>query len=653
MQWHDHDPGYRPDELTRVAVLEAEAGPARRELLECWRRQAADAGCRTWLLRCAPEQGGLWAGLAELIESAVAPIEHDAPGLVAAHGYEITLVLPRYRARLEVSRPLTDTVAPAEQTRNYPADRAYRSLHGLIDLLGDCHNLGDGRPWAIACDGFDRANKLVRRFFTELVRRQGEHIDLQLLVAAASGHGDEVAASFAASRCSGFRPNLAPQRGPYPDDPLVMEVRAVALEEQFEREGTLAECELPRLIDCWQRSNHPERALRWQVEAINAFNRVGLYEAALEYSDTVEANLDRLRHRDEWEFYLAVNGLFFTFVTLGQAERARRVLEDAVPYLGRSQLPRVFYLLAMLHVRFLDVKDFELADQYLHRALDLLPEADLPEHFRQFMTVFLMNGLALVRVRQRRPLDAVELCQTGLARLNRHLDPGEHRLHRSVLLYNIAQVYAQIGPDEAALDYFGQTLDMDPNYSEYYNDRGALLFRMGRLEEAERDYLDAVRLSPPYAEVHVNLGQCYRAMGRMDDAVSAYSRSLDLEPTSTLALAGRADAYTTLGITTEALADYDRALRLDPAQPMVLAGRAIIHYDEGRIWQALEDLDQAIVLAPALGELRQNRAVALLQVGQIDAAAEDLRAYVELCPDAEDRPAVELQLGSLLASATS
>ena len=111
---------------------------------------------------------------------------------------------------------------------------------------------------------------------------------------------------------------------------------------------------------------------------------------------------------------------------------------------------------------------------------------------------------------------AVELCRSGITRLNAHLSADKHRLHRSILVYNIAQVYTATGAYAEALEHYQSVMAMDPNYSEYYNDRGNLLLRLGRLEEARSDYLKAMELSPPYFEVLTNLGQCYRRMGAMN-----------------------------------------------------------------------------------------------------------------------------------------
>jgi tetratricopeptide (TPR) repeat protein len=652
MQWQTREPQYTPNDTGTAVVLESE--PVHRDAaLEKWLHQARDANAETWRLQCAPQIGGIWAGLADLVESLIARIQHDAPDLLVAYSYEISLVLPQYRHQLQVSRPLTDTASPEERTRNYPADRAYRSLHGLINLLGEWHSRSGGRPWAIACDNYDGANALVQRFFTELVRRRGHHLRLQLLVAVGPGQGDDIAAGFATTTVTeGFRPSWKAQRD-VAADPNEMTQRAAVLEAQVKGDETNHYVDLPRLIHYWQHSTQPARALRWRVVAVNVFNHLGLYEAAREHADEIEANLDAIAAEDSHQYLLAVNGLYFCWVTLGQAERARYMTENALGRLDRSALPRVYYLVAMLYARFLEPQDLTMAEDYLRNALDLVADAELPEDDRQFMTVFLMNGLALVRVRQHRPEEALALCQVGLDRLRQHLDPNQHRLHRSVLLYNIAQVYAQIGPFDQALDYFSQTMELDPNYSEYYNERGAVYYKMGRLREAEADFVAAIRLSPPYAEVWVNLGQCYRATGRMEEAVAAYSQALDLEPSSALARAGRADAHASLGRSREALDDYHEALLLDPSQPLVWAGRAVVYYEQRQIQEALDDLNRAVALAPDIGELRQNRAVALQDLGRAVDAAADLRSYLELCPDADDRAEVGRQLESLQLATAS
>ena len=647
MQWQRSKPQAWPDQ-PGVAVLEAEPGEARDGVVTEWLAEHKRAGATIRILPCRPQRGGIWAGVVDLIEGIVPEVRERAPHLLEAHAQELSVVLPALRPELNPLSTLTDDANDEEKTRNYAADRAYRNLHGLIDLMDEWHELA-GRPLlAFACDDYDTANNVVRRFFAELVRRRGTRLGLRLLVVAGPGAGNEVAAGFDPATVIATVRLTLPGPAPVTPSPDAMARMATALEEEIEAGAVASETVLPRLIECWKASGSGDSALRWQVRAMYQFNHDGLYEASLVYAREVEEGLDRLYAIDPELYFTAVNALYFCYVPLGRAEAARVALEQATDRLtDPSSLPRCYYLLAMLHGRFLSPLDLDRAEDYLRRGLDLLATVDMAESERHFLSVFLMNGLALIRLRQRRLDEALELCRAGVRRLNEHLDPTRHRLHRSVLLFNIAQVHAQIGPYEDAVSYFSQAMAMDPNYSEYYNDRGAVSFKMDRLEEAEADYLQAIQLSPPYAEVWVNLGQCYRSMERMEDAVAAYSRALDLDAAVTLALVGRADAHAALGDTGQAMADYDRALAIDPAQPLVLASRAILHYEAGRLVEAVEDLDAAVALAPDVPDLHQNRAVALRDLGRHGEAEADLTTYLALSPDAEDRAEVEGWLSSL------
>jgi tetratricopeptide (TPR) repeat protein len=652
MQWYSDEPQPWP-ETPGVVVLESEPGEARDAVVERWlSRNGAGVG-PTWRLECGHRARGPWAGLEALVEDIVATLRDRAPDLLARHGHELCLVVPALRSRVDFPRSLTDTVEGEEKTRNYAADRAYRSLHGLIELLGEWHALVSPGPVTIACDGYDGANGLVRRFFAELVRRRGTQLGLRLLLVFGPGCGENMLGGLDPSAVTAAVRLALPRGGEPPRSPQAMARLAAELEQQLADEPDVREAQLPPLIEAWRCSDAPERAVRWELDAMWRYNHAGLYEASLVYASDVEAALDQVHAEDPGLYYTAVNILYFCYVPIGRGDAARAILEQAVTRIDKpEEVAQVCYLLAMLHARFLEANDQVAAESYLDRALGVLPEAEIPDHQRHFLTVFMMNGLALVRLRERRVQAALDLCRAGVDRLKEHLDPDHHRLHRSVLLFNIAQVHAQIGPYEDAIAYFSQAMEMDPNYSEYYNDRGAVHFKLDRLAEAERDYLRAIELSPPYAEVWTNLGQCYRAMERMDDADRAYSRALDLDPGCILARVGRADARSALDQGELALDDYDRALELGPDQPLVLGSRAILHYEAGRLTEALADLDAAIELGPEVAELHQNRAVALRELGRLDEAARDLESYLELCPEAEDRDEVEASLASLVGEGT-
>jgi tetratricopeptide (TPR) repeat protein len=653
MHWQHLEPQSWP-QRPGVIVFESEPGEARDDVVARWLSQRRDSGGWFWRVNCRPEEGGIWAGMSTIIEDLVPALRERAPHLLARHSQELCLIAPSLRSELEFPQSLTETVEDEEKTRNFAADRAYRSLQGLIDLLSEWHEVTGPAPWSIACEGYEHANGLVRRFFTELVRRRGDRLALRLLVVVDPGRGEDVTDGLDPSVITAAVRLVLPRGQATIPSPEAMTRLATELEQQLVGDlaaQTARAAQLPRLIDAWRRSDVPTRAIRWQLLAMELFNHAGLYEASLPYAAEVEAGIDIFYAEDHKLYSAAVKALYYCYAALGRPDAAHAIVEQAVTRGGEAgEVVNYCYLLAMLHARFLESPDQDKAEKYLQNALAILAGADLPDADGHFLTVFIMNGLAFVRLRQGRVQEALDLCGAGIARLNEHLHPERHRLHRSVLLFNIAQVHAQIGPYEDAIEYFSQAMEMDPNYSEYYNDRGAVYLKMERLQDAERDFLRAIELSPPYGEVWANLGQCYRAMESMDDAVRAYSRALDLDPDCTLAVVGRADARFALDRVEVALEDYDLALTMEPEQPLVLASRAILHYERGHLTNALADLDAAVGLAPDLAELYQNRSVALRELDRCDEAARDLNTYLRLRPDAEDRAEVEKSLSLLVGA---
>jgi tetratricopeptide (TPR) repeat protein len=635
----------------KVVILEAPAGTARRTLLQqCLQEAEQTLDAATWLLACNFSVGGAWAGLQDLLAAAVSQMEQQDPELLSAHSYELCLAAPSLRRRISVQHPtLTELAQGHERVRNYPADRAYRSLHGLIDFLDTWRQAGPQNPLVIACDQFDQSSPLVQRFFTECVRRCADRWQLTLLLAVAPGKAEQIASQFPSQTARSIVQLPLPPDPPQSVTHEQVLAEAQHLQKQVEDDPAVADIATPRLIDLWEQAGDTQAALRWQIQAMHRFNQLGLYGAGFRYCPAIEARLDEIRQHDFPLYSTAVISLYFCYLTLGHVEQAYTLITEKVIDQIHAQPSRShnYYLLAMLYARFLPNRDLPKAVECLEYGLSLLASAQLTDTVRYFYIVFLKNGLAYIRAQQKRPAEAVALCQEGLQLLDRYLAPEQHRLHRSVLVYNIAQVYAATGQSEQALEAFSMVIAMDPYYSEYYNERGAIFFKDGNLRAAERDYLRAIELSPPYPEVWINLGQCYREMERREDAIAAYTRALDLDSQAALPLVGRAEMYAECDQPEQALQDYDAALHLEPQQPLVLAARAVVHYEIGQLPQALNDLDAAIALAPEQALFYHNRATALTDLKRFREATRDLERYLQLQPDAEDRSEIEQKLSAL------
>ena len=93
---------------------------------------------------------GAWSGVRRLVAHAYLELlANGDTALLERHAYELHRVLPEYRDRIVLKHVcLTDTAHGSERTRNFPLDRAYRLVHGLVGMLLQWkRTLGAGEHW--------------------------------------------------------------------------------------------------------------------------------------------------------------------------------------------------------------------------------------------------------------------------------------------------------------------------------------------------------------------------------------------------------------------------------------------------------------------------------------------------------------------------
>lgn len=616
----------------KIIVLKANDGRARQDAIQTWLRSAKIAGANTWLLRTDRDRDGLWAGLQDLLIDLLPHIQAQAPDLIIRHDYELTRILPALRRNISVRySTLTDIAEESEQIRNYPADRAFRIVAGIIDLLIAWFELSGSSHWVIGWDAYDRSGALVRLFVHELVRRTANRLNLTVLITISPEAPADVVGKFDRQYLGEYIClNL-------PIDPSeaicrqAMSDLATQIESKLADSPNEQELYLPQIIYYLLASDRIESAFQYQVKLATLYARKGYYEDALGiaqaalkqqeiYHPTERLAVCDSKRAQRWQIQAI---LYMCYVSLDKPLQAQAAVETAMQETDRPDLLfRNCFMMAMLYVRELPERDLGTGEAYLDRGLVAIELANLPIDGKVFHQTANRNGLALIRSRQGNHQAAIELCEWCLEQMNNVYSAEKHRLYRSVLLFNIAQVYNVLDNsvdiaserEHRGIHYLSLTIELDPNYSEYWNMRGNWYFNIGNISQALTNYLRAIELSAPYPEVWANVGHCYRHLGETAQAIAAYSRSLDLEPKQFSIFVARAQAFETLGKFDPALADYHTALTIDPQQPLVLANRAILFYELGHLSAAIQDLDRAIALAPDNADLHQNRSIALAAI---------------------------------------
>src|SRR4029078_8851709 len=86
----------------------------------------------------------------------------------------------------------------------------------------------------------------------------------------------------------------------------------------------------------------------------------------------------------------------------------------------------------------------------------------------------------------------------------------------------------------------------------------------GRVDEAAKEFSEAIRLNPGSAKAHVNLGSLLTAKGEFDVAESHFEQALGIEPKRAEDNSGYASLLDHLGRNDQAAAECETAIRLAP-----------------------------------------------------------------------------------------
>jgi tetratricopeptide (TPR) repeat protein len=604
---------------------------------------------------------GPYTAAGAIVRELVPALLERQPELVHRHDIEVLSASPELRSAIPATREtLTSLAVPEERTRFYSRLRTRRIAHGLAELLRDSaageprrilviDNVHDADPTdaeliAVLLRRLDPARITLVACSTpeptgqqELAIALGRYTDKRTAKpdpAEGPARGDEatIAAVYVDGDCTSDEPGLAAayERLSPAERSVLHDARADVLAALGEPSLHLGAIPFHR-----EHGSDPSgtgaQALRF---ACDYSIDMGFYDAAIDFGRRGRAVTDWSRQESMW--WVFTSKMTTSLAALGRPEEAESLYDEARAASTNPQVhQQAAYATAMLYTRHHQPErlDHRKALAWINEAIaisSLLPD---PEN-QAFNAVFNQNGLALIRVHTGDLPGALRLVDSGLARLNAELDLGKHLLHRSVLLYNRAQVLAGLGQlDEALADYTA-VIAADPNYAEYYLDRGNILRRLGHDKEALADYETAIRLSPPFPEVYYNRADMMLEAGDIEAGLCGLDYVLELDPTYLDAYTNRAGARLAAGDAAGARSDVDAGLALDPGNAHLTCVLAQLHADAGLIAQAHSEYDRAVATNPALQAAWAGRAALSHQSGDAAAAVADLDRALDLGDDA-------------------
>lgn len=168
---------------------------------------------------------------------------------------------------------------------------------------------------------------------------------------------------------------------------------------------------------------------------------------------------------------------------------------------------------------------------------------------------------------------------------------------------------------------------------KYLIQQAIFLFDLGRETEALENYDRVLQLAPEDSLAWMNKGVCLSRLGRMEEALTCYAQSLSIEPESVLTWKNIEVALRKLQRFKEMVLACEIGLEYDPDHKDLWGDRAFALLRLRKYDEALQSVTRALELNPGRASYWGWRACALSGLGQYsDALAAAVRG-LEIDPD--------------------
>ena len=205
----------------------------------------------------------------------------------------------------------------------------------------------------------------------------------------------------------------------------------------------------------------------------------------------------------------------------------------------------------------------------------------------------------------------------------------EHVLAWKVL----GKVYSLVGKDKESLNAKEKAVQVDPNDAGAHYNLGNALKGLGRLDDAEASFRQALALKSDFAEAHFNLGDTLKKQGRLHDAETSLRQSIEFKSDHAVAHNNLGATLQDLGRLNEADASFRQAIALKPDYFDAHYNLAIILKKLCRLSEAEASMRQAIALKADFSEAHHNLGKTLKELDKLDEAEASFRHAIALEPD--------------------
>jgi tetratricopeptide (TPR) repeat protein len=204
---------------------------------------------------------------------------------------------------------------------------------------------------------------------------------------------------------------------------------------------------------------------------------------------------------------------------------------------------------------------------------------------------------------------------------------------RNWFIHNqLGGTFYQKGELDNAIRQYHEAIHLKPDYPQAYNNLGMALNAQGHIDDAVSQFEQALRLDQNYAEAHNNLGIAFLQQNRTDDAIRQFKEALRLQPGLAQAHYNLGAALGNKGQIDDVLHEFQEAVRLQPDYPNAHYQLGLALARSGQPAEAVRQYQEAISLQPGFADAHNSLGILLYQQRRIDEALREFQEAVRLRP---------------------
>jgi tetratricopeptide (TPR) repeat protein len=169
---------------------------------------------------------------------------------------------------------------------------------------------------------------------------------------------------------------------------------------------------------------------------------------------------------------------------------------------------------------------------------------------------------------------------------------------------NLGAALMEMQRPDLAQPHLEHAAELTPTLATPHYNLGTILLRQNALDRAQREYQLALKYPSDEreaAQTHNNLGVLFSQLGRNNEAEAEYTQALRLNPYEQNSFMGRGRIEQQQGRLDAALQDFTRAAQIAPS-PNALYWQGRVLEDKGRLADATAAYEAALKLAPDFKE---------------------------------------------------